>query len=84
MYATRSRLTTWRTAAGLTDVEALALAGKVAALVAAIDGPPYNGLVNEADATQAQALAGALSLSVSDTYKVARLAEAAGLLVKVA
>lgn len=83
IYATRNRLTSWRTSAGLTDAEALALAGKVAALVAAINRDPYNGLVDEADNAQASALAATLAVSVSDLYKVAKLAEAAGLLVKV-
>jgi len=83
MYATITKLVAWRTAAGLTQPEALALAGKVQPLISAINGPPYNGLVNEADNDQATALAAALGIDVSDLYKVAKLAEAAGLLVKV-
>jgi len=83
VYATQSRLTVWRAIAGLTAPEALALAGKVQPLIAAVNAPPYDGLVNEADNDQAAALATALGVSVSDLYKVAKLAEAAGLLVKV-
>lgn len=80
MYVTKRRLDEIIAAAELTEADAPLMA-KVRPFIAYVNA--QNGIIDESNQADIDAAATAIGETRSNTYKVARLAEAAGLLNKV-
>lgn len=79
IWVSKSKLTAYLAAAGLTEADQ-ALVSYVPDLMQLVNSATYNGIIRDANDA---AIAAALSLPVSDYYKVRSLAVAAGYLVQV-